>query len=283
MNKIGFIGTGVMGASMVRNLLKQGFKVNVYNRSFEKAQALIGDGALFCDSIQACVTGTDVNIMIVGLPKDVEEVFNQVILYATKGSLLIDMTTSSPLLAQTMFIQGQKAKIDVLDAPVSGGDLGAKNASLSIMVGGSFNSFNQAFPIFEAMGKTIIYCGNAGNGQHTKMANQIAISGAIAGVSEAIAYAKTMGLDLNTLMDAISAGAASSWQLTNNGAKMIAEDYSPGFYIKHFVKDMTIAQTCAQTEHLELPILATVLERYQSMMQEHGDLGTQALLKTYEK
>lgn len=283
MKKIGFIGTGVMGASMVKNLLKHGFSVNVYNRSPKKAQDLVQYGAVFCETIKCCVHDTDVNIMIVGMPSDVESVAREIFKNAIKPSILIDMTTSSPSLAKVLFDKGQHLSIEVLDAPVSGGDLGALNGTLSIMVGGLEATFKKVTPIFEAIGKTIIYCGKEGSGQHTKMANQIAIAGTIAGVSEALAYAKVMGLDLNTLMSAIGAGAAGSWQLTNNGAKMIQEDYTPGFFIKHFVKDMDIAYQGAYHADLDLPVLETVLKRYQAMLLEDGDLGTQALIKEYLK
>ncbi len=284
MKKIGFIGTGVMGASMVRNLLKNNYQVSVYNRSVEKAKALETDGALFCETIESCVQNADIIIMIVGLPSDVEEVATKVFKYAKAGSVLIDMTTSSPRLAEKLEEEGKKKDIHVLDAPVSGGDIGAKNGTLSIMVGGDKQTFDECVPIFNCMGKNIIHCGHAGCGQHTKMANQIAIAGTVSGVAEAIAYANKMGLDPQTMLSAISAGAAGSWQMSNNGPKMIIEDYAPGFFIKHFVKDMNIAIQCAEDEKLELPILKIVRDLYQDMMiQGDDDLGTQAIIKQYQK
>lgn len=283
MNKIGFIGTGVMGASMVRNLLKNQYEVNVYNRTSSKAKALEADGAKFCETIESCVTDVDYTIMIVGLPSDVEEVSTKVLQYAKTGSVIIDMTTSSPQLAEKIYRDALIKSISVLDAPVSGGDIGAKNGTLSIMVGGDETTFNQCLPLFESMGKNIIYCGNAGKGQHTKMANQIAIAGTVAGVTEAITYANKMNLDPQTMLNAISAGAAGSWQMSNNGQKMISEDFAPGFYIKHFVKDMNIAINCADTNQLELPILKIVRDLYQDMMIAGDEnLGTQALIKKYE-
>ncbi|SJZ86633.1 NAD(P)-dependent oxidoreductase [Anaerorhabdus furcosa] len=282
--KIGFIGTGLMGASMVRNLLKNNHEVTVYNRTVSKAKALETDGAIFCETIEACVAERDVIIMIVGLPSDVEEVSNQVFKFAKTGAILIDMTTSSPKLAEKLTTEGLAKGIAVLDAPVSGGDIGAKNGTLSIMVGGEQDAFTACLPIFECMGKNIVYCGHAGCGQHTKMANQIAIAGTVSGVAEAIAYANKMGLDSQIMLNAISAGAAGSWQMSNNGPKMISKDYDPGFFIKHFVKDMNIAIQCADEEKLDLPILKIVRDLYQDMMiQGDENLGTQAIIKQYEK
>lgn len=284
MKKIGFIGTGVMGASMVRNLLKNNYEVAVYNRTAAKAKELENDGAIFCETIETCVKESDIIIMIVGLPSDVEEVSTKVFQFAKFGATLIDMTTSSPKLAEKLEEEGKKKDIHVLDAPVSGGDIGAKNGTLSIMVGGNKQKFDECLPIFNSMGKNIIYCGHAGCGQHTKMANQIAIAGAVSGVAEAIAYANKMGLDPQTMLSAISAGAAGSWQMSNNGPKMIVEDYAPGFFIKHFVKDMNIAIQGAEDEKLELPILKIVRDLYQDMMiQGDEDLGTQAIIKQYQK
>lgn len=284
MKKIGFIGTGVMGSSMVRNLLKGNYEVNVFNRTASKARALENDGATFCETIESCVKDVDAVIMIVGLPIDVEEVSSQVFQYAKANTILIDMTTSNPKLASKLELDGMQKQIHVLDAPVSGGDIGAKNGTLSIMVGGQRKIFDQCLPLFECMGKNIIYCGKAGSGQHTKMANQIAIAGCVTGVAEAIAYANQMGLDPNTMLSAISAGAAGSWQMSNNGPKMIEHDYAPGFFIKHFVKDMNIAIQCADEEKLELPILKIVRDLYQDMMlQGDENLGTQAIIKQYTK
>lgn len=282
MKKIGFIGTGVMGASMVRNLLKNGFDVCVYNRTYDKAKALENDGATCCKTIEECVCDVDAVITIVGLPSDVKEVYNQIFTYAKPGTIAIDMTTSSPTLAQELAKQGKEKNIHILDAPVSGGDIGAKNGTLSIMVGGDKEVFDTCTPYFEAMGKNIIYCGSHGMGQHTKMANQIAIAGAVTGVAEAIIYANKMGLDQNTMLNAISSGAAGSWQMSNNGPKMISHDTAPGFFIKHFVKDMNIALDCATKNNLELPILSLVQSMYQDMInQGDEDLGTQAIYEYY--
>ena len=280
--KIGFIGTGVMGSGMVRNLLKNGHAVNVYNRTSQKALALVKDGANFTSTIEACIKDVDTVITMVGMPDDVKEVYD-VIFENFDGKIAIDMTTSSPSLAKQLFIQGQAKGISVLDAPVSGGDSGAKNGTLSIMVGGEKKAFEQALPIFEAMGKTISYIGTAGSGQHCKMANQIAIAGCVAGVSEALNYSKTMGLDMQTVFDAISMGAAGSWQMTNNGQKMINDDFAPGFFIKHFIKDMKLAIDEADKNNLDLTILKDVLSAYEKVAARYGgDLGTQAIYKLYD-
>ena len=280
--KIGFIGTGVMGSGMVRNLLKNGHAVNVYNRTSQKALALVKDGANFTSTIEACIKDVDTVITMVGMPDDVKEVYD-VIFENFNGKIAIDMTTSSPSLAKQLFIQGQAKGISVLDAPVSGGDSGAKNGTLSIMVGGEKKAFEQALPIFEAMGKTISYIGTAGSGQHCKMANQIAIAGCVAGVSEALNYSKTMGLDMQTVFDAISMGAAGSWQMTNNGQKMINDDFAPGFFIKHFIKDMKLAIDEADKNNLDLTILKDVLSAYEKIAARYGgDLGTQAIYKLYD-
>lgn len=280
--KIGFIGTGVMGSGMVRNLLKNGHAVNVYNRTLQKALALVKDGANFTSTIEACIKDVDTVITMVGMPDDVKEVYD-VIFENFDGKIAIDMTTSSPSLAKQLFIQGQAKGISVLDAPVSGGDSGAKNGTLSIMVGGEKKAFEQALPIFEAMGKTISYIGTAGSGQHCKMANQIAIAGCVAGVSEALNYSKTMGLDMQTVFDAISMGAAGSWQMTNNGQKMINDDFAPGFFIKHFIKDMKLAIDEADKNNLDLTILKDVLSAYEKIAARYGgDLGTQAIYKLYD-
>ncbi len=280
--KIGFIGTGVMGSGMVRNLLKNGYAVRVYNRTPQKAQALVKDGAIFAATIEECIKDVDTVITMVGMPDDVKEVYD-VIFENFNGKIAIDMTTSSPSLAKQLFIQGQAKGISVLDAPVSGGDSGAKNGTLSIMVGGDKKAFEQAMPIFKAMGKTISYIGEAGSGQHCKMANQIAIAGCVAGVSEALNYSKTMGLDVQTVFDAISMGAAGSWQMTNNGQKMINDDLAPGFFIKHFIKDMKLAVDEADKNHLDLTILKDVLSAYEKVASTYGgDLGTQAIYKLYD-
>lgn len=286
MKSIGFIGIGVMGKHMVRNLMKNGYEVSIYSRTKSKAKEVIEEGALWCDDIKTCVKNKDVVITIVGYPKDVEEVYfggNGIIENSNKGTILIDMTTTSPKLSERIYEEGMKKGLLALDAPVSGGDIGAKNGTLSIMVGGDEEVFAKALDVFKAMGTNIIYEGKAGAGQHTKMANQIAIAGTIAGTCEAIAYGRANGLDTRKMLDSISEGAAGSWQLKNNGKNILDENLDPGFYIKHFIKDMKIANDEAEGKKLSLDILKDVLKIYEELENEGmGDLGTQALIKHYE-
>ncbi|MCR1815561.1 NAD(P)-dependent oxidoreductase [Aliarcobacter butzleri] len=282
MKKIAFIGVGVMGKFMVSNLLKSGFEVSIYARNKAKVEDSIKEGAIFCESIKKCVQNKDAIITIVGYPKDVEEVYlsqDGIINSASENSYLIDMTTTTPTLSVKIHEEAKKKNLKALDAPVSGGDIGAKNATLSIMVGGEKEDFEACKKLFEAMGKTIVYAGNAGSGQHTKMANQIAIAGVMAGVSEAIAYGKKMGLDIPTMLASISNGAAQSFHLTNNAPKMYKREFEPGFYIKHMVKDLKIANQ----EMPNLKVLKDVLEIYETLEKNgDGDLGTQAICKYYE-
>lgn len=290
IKNIAFIGTGVMGKSMVRNLMKKGFGLSIYSRTKSKAEELIAEGAKWFDTAAECVNNADCIITIVGFPKDVEEVYfgseekKGIISAAKEGAILIDMTTSSPKLAQRIYDECKKQKKFALDAPVSGGDVGAQKGTLSIMVGGDKEIFEKAQSVFEAMGTNINYEGAAGFGQHTKMSNQIALTGAIAGVCEAISYAKKTGLDPQTMLNSISKGAAGSWQMDYNAPKMLKGDVTPGFYIKHYIKDMRIAQTEGKDVDLVMPVLDTVLKMYEELDKDGmGDLGTQALLKYYEK
>jgi len=288
MKKIAFIGIGVMGKPMVRNLMKNGFELFIYTRTRSKALDVIEEGAHWCDTIAECVKDADAVITMVGYPKDVEEVYfgeKGIINNAKAGCCLIDMTTTSPKLSKRIYEESKKRGLFALDAPVSGGDIGAQKGTLSIMVGGDREIFDRCLPIFKALGTNIIYEGPAGFGQHTKMANQIAITGTIASVCEAISYARAVGLDLKTMLDSISAGAAGSWQLSNNGLKIINGDFNPGFFIKHFIKDMKIAAEEAKDANLNLNVLTEVLKMYETLAKEDslGDLGTQALIKYYEK
>lgn len=287
MKKIGFVGTGVMGSSMVLNLIKHGYELSVYNRTKSKAEACIAAGAKWCDTVAECAKDKDVVITIVGFPKDVEEVYfgeNGILNAAKKGAYVIDMTTTSPMLSEKIYKAAAEKGIYALDAPVSGGDTGAKNGTLAIMVGGDKAAFDECMPVFEAMGTNIRYEGKAGNGQHVKMANQIAIAGAVSGVAEAVRYAMAMGVDVDTMLDTISNGAAGSWQMSNNGPKMAKEDYAPGFYIKHFIKDMKIAIECAETKGVTLDVLKQVCDEYVQLENNgKGDLGTQAIIEYYKR
>lgn len=285
MKNIGFIGIGVMGASMARNLLNKGFSVAVYTRTKEKAESLLSEGAVWCDSVKDCAAGRDAVITMVGFPADVEEVYfgpNGVIANADPGTILIDMTTTDPRLAERIARQAEEKGMAALDAPVSGGDSGAKAGTLSIMAGGSREAFETCGEIFSAMGTSIQYAGGPGKGQHTKMANQIALGGALAGVCEALAYGEANGLNLQTMLDSISKGAAGSWQMTNMAPRMLAGDFEPGFYIKHYIKDLTLAVQSAEEKGCSLEILNTVLRMFRSLADwGMEDMGTQALLHYY--
>lgn len=277
--KIAWIGTGVMGAPMASHLAKGGHTIKAYNRTFEKAQKL--EPLVSAQtSIKDTVEDADIVFTIVGYPKDVEETFNDIFKHAPKGSILVDMTTSSPSLAAKLHTEGQSLGYHVLDAPVTGGDLGAINATLSIMVGGDKDIYNKVYPLFELMGKTINYMGEAGNGQNAKLANQAAIAGSIAGAAEALAYAKLKNIDLTTMLDVIVGGSASSWQAANNGPKMIEDDKSPGFFIKHFFKDLNLILD--EKEDLKLDVVENVVKIYDTLIEAgYNDFGTQAIFDYY--
>ena len=283
--RIGFIGVGVMGNGMVKNLLRHGYEVSAYTRTRAKALEALDAGAEWRESAADCVRDADAVITMVGFPPDVEEVYfgeKGILANARPGTLVIDMTTTSPRLAQRIYTEAADKGLPALDAPVSGGDTGARAGTLAIMVGGDREAFERAVPIFEAMGKSIRYMGVAGSGQHTKMANQIAIAGTLAGVCEAIAYARAAGLDVDEVISTISGGAASSWQLANNGPKSAHGDFAPGFFIKHFIKDMTLADGEARERDLPMPVLEKVLAMFRALeAQGYGDEGTQALIRAY--
>ena len=287
MKKIGFIGVGIMGKSMVRNLMKAGFELHIYARTKSKVEDVISEGAAFHESISECVKDCEAVITIVGFPKDVEEVYfdeGNILDSAREGTYLIDMTTTSPMLAQKIYEAGTKKGFHVLDAPVTGGDTGAKAGTLSILAGGRREDYEACRPLFEAMGTNINYQGEAGCGQHAKLANQIMIAGTLSGVCEALTYAKAKGLDLPTVLRSVSTGAAGSKQLDIFGPKILAEDYAPGFFMKHFIKDMKLALTEANMSELCLDVLSQVLANYEELEAEgYGDLGTQALMKYYEE
>ena len=280
--KICWIGTGVMGASMVKNCIQNGHEANVYNRTFSKAKACEQFGAKAFENLKDALNGCDAVFTIVGYPKDVEEIYNTIFEVCPKGTIAVDMTTSAPSLAVKLAEEGKKHGIEVLDAPVSGGDTGARNASLSIMAGGDKDAFDKVLPLFECMGKNIVYMGKAGSGQHTKMANQIAIAGTIAAVNEALAYSKAADLNPDNVLSAISAGAAGSWQMSNNGPKMLKKDDSAGFFIKHFIKDMRLAQKEASDRGLKLEVLDEVLKIYEQLSAEGcDDFGTQSIYRHF--
>ena len=282
MKKIGFIGVGIMGKSMVRNLMKAGFELHIYARTRSKVEDVISEGAIFHETIADCVKDCDAVITIVGFPVDVEEVYfdkGNILDSAKEGAYLIDMTTTSPMLDQKIAEEGTKRGFHVLDAPVTGGDTGAKAGTLSILVGGSREDYEACIPLFKAMGTNINY-----QGQHAKLANQIMIAGTLSGVCEALTYAKAKGLDLQTVLNSVSTGAAGSKQLDTFGPKILAGDYAPGFFMKHFIKDMKLALTEANMSNISLDVLSQVLANYEMLQAEgYGDLGTQALIKYYEE
>ncbi len=287
MSKIAWIGTGVMGTGMCSHIIKAGHDVCVYNRTKSRADALIQEGAEWKDSPAEAVKGAKYIFSIVGYPIDVEEVvFGEEGIFAgaEKGSFLIDMTTSTPTLAEKIYREGKSRGISALDAPVSGGDVGAKNGTLAIMVGGDEQSFKELYPLFELMGDNIQLMGGAGKGQHTKMSNQILIAGTMIGVVESLLYAYRAGMDMDEVIDVIGKGAASSWSINNLGRRIAKGNFDPGFFIKHFVKDMGIALDEAKRMNLSLPGLALAHQFYVGAMAlGWEDLGTQGLYRVFEK
>ena len=285
MKKIGFVGLGIMGKSMTRNLMKAGYELHIFARTRAKVEDVIREGAIFHPSVGECVEEVEAMISIVGYPADVEEVYfgeKGILNSAKPGTYVIDMTTSSPKLAKRIYESAKEKGIHALDAPVTGGDTGAKNGTLSILVGGDKADYEACHAVFEAMGTNINYEGGPGCGQHTKMANQIMIAGTLSGVCEAMSYAKSQGLNLQTLLDSVATGAAGSKQLDAFGEKIMNGDYAPGFFMKHFIKDMNLAVEEANAQGLNLKILKQVLANYRTLEAEYGDMGTQALIKFYE-
>ena len=287
MTKVAWIGTGVMGGPMACHVKKAGYDVYAYNRSREKARALQDQGIVPCESIAQAVENADFIFTIVGYPRDVEQVYlgpDGVLAHAKTGAVAVDMTTSSPSLAETLYEKGKEKGIAVLDAPVSGGDAGAKNAALTIMVGGDADAYEKALPLFQSMGRAVTLMGGPGMGQHTKACNQICVAGATAAYTEALAYAKRVGLEPEKMLGAISGGAAGSWQIDHMAPRALSGDHDPGFYIKHFIKDMRIIEEVAARKGLALPMLRAVLSEYEEMAQNgQENLGTQALIRKYEK
>lgn len=287
IKKIGFIGTGIMGAAMAGHLMDAGFELSVYNRTKSKADPLVARGAVWCDTPASCAEGQDAVITIVGYPRDVEEVYlgeNGILKTMTEGSYAIDMTTSSPILAARIFEEAKKLGIHAVDAPVTGGEAGAKAATLSILVGGEESSFNALQPVFRAMGTNLVYEGEAGAGQKTKACNQIAIAGTLAGVCEAFAYARAAGLDAHKVFASISEGAATSFQMKGVVKNGLDGNFEPGFMIKHFIKDMKIGLETGAAYGLDMPVLKQVLAEARSLEDGgHGAKGTQYLLNYYNK
>lgn len=283
--RIAFIGLGVMGKPMAGHLMAGGHALTVYSRTKEKAEGLLEAGADWADTAAACVRGCDMVMTMVGMPADVEQVYfgpEGIIENAARGAVLIDATTTSPALSQRIYAAAAQKGLKALDAPVSGGDIGAQKATLTIMVGGDREIFDDCLPVFKLLGRSVTYAGKAGSGQHMKMANQIAIAGALTGLAEAIAYGRRTGLDLSGMLGCISQGAAGSWQMNNNGPKMVDGNMALGFFIKHYIKDMRIAREESEKKGLELPVLCQVLAEFEALAGKGmGELGTQAIISYY--
>jgi 3-hydroxyisobutyrate dehydrogenase len=279
---VGWIGTGLMGSSMCRHLIDAGYQATVTTRTRSKADGLVGAGAAWVDSPGAVAAASDVVFTMVGIPADVREVMYGdagVLAGAKAGSIVVDMTTSEPSLAIELAAAARDRGVEALDAPVSGGDVGARAGTLSIMVGGDRDAFDAVLPCLEAMGSTIVHQGGPGAGQHTKMVNQTLIAGTMVGLCEALLYAHRAGLDVETVLQSVGPGAAGSWSLTNLAPRMLRGDFAPGFLVDHFVKDLGIALAEAKRMQLAVPGLALAEQLYVSAQARgHGRDGTHALL-----
>jgi 3-hydroxyisobutyrate dehydrogenase len=284
---VGFIGTGVMGKSMAGHLLSAGYPVYVYSRTKAKAEDLLERGARWAETPGEIAEKANIIITIVGFPSDVEEIYlgqDGLIANGKENTYVIDMTTSTPSLAERIHAEAKKKGMHALDAPVSGGDIGARDARLAIMVGGDEEDFKQIEPLLQLLGTNIILQGPAGAGQHTKMCNQIAIASNMMGVIESVVYAEKAGLDPENVLKTIATGAAGSWSLSNLAPRVIQGDFEPGFMIKHFIKDMNIALEEAAKMNLDLPGLALAQSLYRKLEEEGlSDKGTQALYKYFNK
>lgn len=284
---VGFIGIGVMGRSMAEHIRQAGYALHVYTRTAAKADELVRKGAVWHETPEELAASCDVVITMVGYPKDVEELYlgeRGLVAHAKAGAYLIDMTTSSPILAKRIYEAAARKGLHALDAPVSGGDIGARERRLSIMVGGHPDDFAAALPLFELMGTNVVRQGGAGAGQHTKMCNQIAIASNMLGVCEALAYAEAAGLDPSTVLRSIESGAAGSWSLSNLGPRIIAGNFEPGFYVKHFIKDMGIALESAKEMGLDTPGLQLAERLYRQLAEKgYAEKGTHALYKLWKE
>jgi 3-hydroxyisobutyrate dehydrogenase len=284
-SRVAFIGTGVMGASMAGHLLDAGYELTVYNRSRAKAEPLLARGAAWAGSPGEAARDAHIVITMVGYPADVESVYlsdGGILDAARRDTLVIDMTTSSPALASRIASAARDRGLRALDAPVSGGDIGARNATLTIMVGAAAEDFETARPLFEVLGRSVVLQGGPGAGQHAKMANQVAIAGSMLATAEMLAYAEAVGLDPERVLASVTAGSAASWSLQNLAPRILKRDFAPGFYVKHFVKDLRIALESADEVGAALPGLATAKRLYELLESAGGaDLGTQALWLLY--
>jgi 3-hydroxyisobutyrate dehydrogenase len=284
---IGWIGTGVMGVSMAGHILDKGYKVFIHNRTRSKAEPLISKGAVWCENPGFVAEACDIAFTIVGYPEDVEEVVlgkTGLLAGAKPGTILVDMTTSKPSLAERIYREAKSMGVGALDAPVSGGDVGARNAKLAIMAGGDTEAYEMTLPLFQLMGETIALMGGPGKGQHTKMCNQILIASTMIGTVESLLYAVRAGLGPDAVIDVIGKGAAGSWSINNLGRRIAAGNFDPGFFIKHFIKDMGIALDEARRMRLAMPGLALANQLYVSAAaMGYENLGTQALYKVLER
>jgi 3-hydroxyisobutyrate dehydrogenase len=286
IDTIGFIGLGVMGSSMAGRILNAGYRLRVFTRTKTKADALLARGAEWAASPADLVRSCSAVITMVGYPSDVEAVYfgpDGLIEHAEPGAILVDCTTSTPDLAVRIAAAAAEKGAAALDAPVSGGDIGARDGKLTIMVGGDRETFERAKPLFETMGSTIVLQGKAGSGQHTKMANQISVAASLMGAVESMIYAKSAGLDPRTVLQSIGAGSAASWQLNTMVPRMLDGDFEPGFYVKHFLKDLRIALDAAKAMKIDLPLLC-LAENLFWCLQKEGleNKGTQVLYLLYE-
>ncbi len=284
IKNIGFIGLGIMGQSMAGHLLAAGYQVNLYNRTKSKTDSLVAKGAKWFDTPGEVAAHSNMIITMVGFPSDVEEVYfgEKGIIASANNAILVDMTTSSPSLARKIAVQAAKKGLASLDAPVSGGDIGARDAKLTIMVGGDKAVFDHVLPILQKLGTSIILQGDVGMGQHTKMCNQIVIASTIMGVAEGLSYAKKVGLDPAVVLQSIGGGAASGFQLNVLGARMIVGDYAPGFYVEHFIKDLKIAVEEAEQMQLNLPGLLLAKSLFEKMADRGLQRnGTQGIFQIY--
>ena len=285
--RIGWVGTGVMGLSMCGHLMAKGYPTTIYSRTKSRAQGLLDKGAVWADTPGAVAERSDIIFTIVGLPSDVREVYQKkggILDSVKEGSVTVDMTTTEPSLAREIYDAAKAKGVSAIDAPVSGGDVGAKNATLSIMVGGDKDAVDRVMPLFQAMGKNIVHQGGPGNGQHTKMCNQIVLSGTIIGVCESLLYAYKAGLDLETMLSSVSKGAAQCWILDNLAPKMVKRNFDPGFFVEHFEKDLGIALDESRRMGISMPGLALVRQFYVALKsQGHSKLGYHSLLMALEQ
>ena len=285
-SSIGWIGTGIMGAPMCGHLVRAGHRVFVFNRSKEKADELLSEGAVWCDSPVEVARRAHVVFTIVGYPDDVREVYfgpEGLLVDSGPGRIFVDMTTTEPTLAREIYEKASGFRCFSLDAPVSGGDVGAVRGELSVMVGGDEEVFDSVKPLLGLLGKNIVYHGKAGSGQHAKMCNQITVAGVMIGICENLIYCRRAGLDPHTMLRSVGGGAASSWLLNNLGPRIMDGDFDPGFFVEHFIKDMEIALGESQRMGIDLPGLALVKSLYERASElGHGRLGTQALLLALE-